>query len=102
MTLDLHPLCLTRSGYASDNIQLLILVDGNWTTWGNWGSCSRSCGLGHEMRQRFCVNPRPVAGGDPCAGSNKAFRPCNDIKCPGKILVSVRNKSKKSLWKRDI
>ncbi|KAF3857167.1 hypothetical protein F7725_009026 [Dissostichus mawsoni] len=32
--------------------------NGGWTPWSSWGQCSSSCGIGFEVRQRSCNNPR--------------------------------------------
>ena len=71
-------------------ISLAFLVDGNWTSWTSWGSCSRSCGLGYERRIRFCTNPRPERGGNDCPGDWQEFRPCNDFICPGNTNKAFR------------
>ena len=38
---------------------LFFVGDGAWTTWGEWGDCSRSCAGGYRRRGRTCTNPTP-------------------------------------------
>ena len=63
----------------------LILVDGKWSRWGKWGTCSVSCGRGIQTRTRTCNNPAPQNGGQECdSGGSIAeqTRPCNKKDCP--------------------
>ena len=62
-------------------------VDGGWTLWGNWSSCSVSCGIGSKTRKRTCSNPVPNNGGIKCLGNNTQVHSCFDRACPG--IVSV-------------
>lgn len=57
------------------------LVDGRWLLWSSWGSCSKSCGGGHQLRQRVCEGP--FFSGEPCNGDKKELRNCNEKRCPG-------------------
>ncbi|XP_059154874.1 sushi, von Willebrand factor type A, EGF and pentraxin domain-containing protein 1-like [Physella acuta] len=41
-------------------------VDGGFGEWGEWSTCSSSCGGGVSTRQRSCDNPAPSQGGKPC------------------------------------
>ncbi|XP_021505778.2 complement component C8 beta chain isoform X1 [Meriones unguiculatus] len=41
-----------------------IPIDGKWSCWSNWSSCSG----GHKRRQRQCNNPSPQKGGSLCSG----------------------------------
>lgn len=34
------------------------VVDGQWSNWGDFTECSRSCGGGVKKRYRSCKNPR--------------------------------------------
>eukprot|EP00118_Oscarella_pearsei_P020948 m.232382 g.232382 ORF g.232382 m.232382 type:complete len:812 (+) comp40078_c0_seq33:147-2582(+) len=52
-------------------------IDGKWSGWGTWGSCSKSCGDGaSEMRTRMCSSPPPSNGGHLCQGNHTETRPC--------------------------
>ena len=62
-----------------------LLVHGNWTEWGDWGTCGVTCGKGLRMRFRWCTNPVPDNGGDFCVGAGNETEICNDIPCDGKI-----------------
>ncbi|XP_034165295.2 A disintegrin and metalloproteinase with thrombospondin motifs 14 isoform X1 [Pangasianodon hypophthalmus] len=57
--------------------------DGGWSSWGRFGSCSRSCGGGVRSRSRQCNNPPPAYGGRECPGSEFDYRICNTEDCPG-------------------
>ena len=79
-------------------------VDGNWSQWGEWRECSRTCGGGLHSRSRTCTNPPPRHGGKNCTGKPEETRPCNTDSCPGiknkavKKMFKSRTKSGLSLW----
>ena len=60
---------------------LLIVVDGNFTQWAQWSSCSKTCGNGLMYRSRTCSNPLPQFGGKFCEGNDTESRPCNQGPC---------------------
>ena len=64
-------------------------VDGEWSDWKDWSSCSTTCGTGTQERERTCTEPRPAFGGKDCIGVNRESKSCQEIPCPGKVLVSV-------------
>ena len=49
-------------------------VEGVWSSWGVWGSCSTSCGQGLETRNR------EHSDGTPCSGSSSGTRSCQGKK----------------------
>uniref|UniRef100_A0A4W3JWV4 Hemicentin 1 n=1 Tax=Callorhinchus milii TaxID=7868 RepID=A0A4W3JWV4_CALMI len=57
-------------------------VDGNWSEWGQWEECSRTCGQGNRMRTRVCSNPPMQYGGKPCEGKTVETIMCNNRPCP--------------------
>ena len=63
---------------------LYCLVDGEWSDWGPWSDCTRSCGAGIRARNRECNNPAPQHGGNYCAGFEGELEGCNTQPCPGK------------------
>ncbi|XP_022799542.1 SCO-spondin-like [Stylophora pistillata] len=62
--------------------QQLCPVDGGWSSYSGWTSCTKSCGTGTQERTRSCTNPRPQHGGKPCQGSAQLVRSCNQQPCP--------------------
>lgn len=57
-------------------------VDGRWGKWGQFGSCSRTCGGGVQLSKRECNNPVPSNGGKYCQGVRVKYRSCNLNHCP--------------------
>ncbi|XP_064595333.1 semaphorin-5A-like [Liolophura sinensis] len=53
-------------------------VNGEWTSWSHWSSCSRTCGTAIQSRQRWCGNPPPAHGGRICVGPER-----DEIYCVG-------------------
>uniref|UniRef100_A0A3B3XWQ1 Spondin-like TSP1 domain-containing protein n=1 Tax=Poecilia mexicana TaxID=48701 RepID=A0A3B3XWQ1_9TELE len=61
----------------------------SWTEWGTWGSCSRSCGVGHQQRIRTFL--QPAGNGSWCediVGGNLEHRFCNIRPCRGQCCAS--------------
>ncbi|XP_052786287.1 uncharacterized protein LOC128221727 [Mya arenaria] len=56
-------------------------VHGGWSTWLSWGSCSVSCGIGIDSRDRTCTNPKPDRFGDHCFGKPQESRICTPRPC---------------------
>ena len=54
-----------------------VPVDGGWSAYGGWGSCSRTCGGGVKFRERSCTAPRSQYGGKDCAGEDRIYVMCN-------------------------
>ncbi|KAH9639773.1 hypothetical protein HF086_016354 [Spodoptera exigua] len=49
-----------------------------WAGWGEWGACSRTCGVGRQTRRRYCSKPT-------CEGYGEQGRACNSFDCEGTI-----------------
>lgn len=58
-------------------------VDGQWSSWSAWTSCSADCGEGVETRSRTCTEPAPQYAGRPCQGLELESMPCvKRTNCP--------------------
>ncbi|KAK4820389.1 hypothetical protein QYF61_025563 [Mycteria americana] len=77
--------CVARNlmGSVLVRVPLTVQVDGNWSEWGLWEECSKSCGQGNKTRTRTCSNPPTQHGGKPCDGSAVDSVMCNIRPCPG-------------------
>ncbi|KAH3741434.1 hypothetical protein DPMN_048159 [Dreissena polymorpha] len=52
-----------------------------WRTWGEWGSCSTTCGVGIQSRNRSCVEPARYRLSDNCFGDTKEHQICMKRAC---------------------
>ena len=52
-----------------------------WSSWGQWTSCSKECGVGSQERKRTIIR-HAKNGGRKCIGSNLASRSCRVRFCP--------------------
>lgn len=67
-------------------------INGWWSEWSNFTSCSRTCGGGVQHRKRTCTNPPPSNGGKTCEGKPTGhWRICSIQACPGTSVTSYRN-----------
>lgn len=57
-------------------------VQGGWGPWGNWSSCTRTCGGGISVSERECNNPLPQNKGRYCIGQGRKYKICNTTPCP--------------------
>lgn len=60
-----------------------IAVDGGFSAWTVWDTCSVTCSLGTQTRTRDCTNPAPEFGGEDCAGDTLETQNCDEGTCPG-------------------
>lgn len=60
-----------------------LALNGGWSEWLSWGTCSTTCDAGLQSRQRTCSNPRPSSGGEHCFGDSLEYRLCKLRGCPG-------------------
>ncbi|XP_061195958.1 thrombospondin-2-like [Saccostrea echinata] len=56
-------------------------IDGGWSSWGGWSSCSKTCDTGSKSRSRSCSNPYPQYGGAGCSGSSQESTNCFKEEC---------------------
>ena len=71
-------------------ILILLGVDGMWSSWDTWNSCSKTCDGGKRQRYRTCTNPKPKHPGPNCNGTNREGKHCNEQAC---TLKSKRSSS---------
>ena len=64
-------------------------VDGGYTSWSAWDTCSVTCGGGKQSSKRSCTNPAPQYGGANCAGAKTKSQDCNTHFCPSKCFLLV-------------
>ncbi|KAJ7389347.1 hypothetical protein OS493_032204 [Desmophyllum pertusum] len=57
-------------------------IDGGWSSWSTWTTCSQSCGRGFQERSRSCTHPAPSNGGKTCQGAARESHGCNTQSCP--------------------
>ncbi|XP_073244555.1 SCO-spondin-like isoform X1 [Porites lutea] len=62
--------------------QKLCPVHGGWSSWTQWGACSKTCGNGKQYSRRYCNNPVPKYGGKRCYGAAVKTRECKVRPCP--------------------
>uniref|UniRef100_A0A8C0CTT3 ADAM metallopeptidase with thrombospondin type 1 motif 17 n=1 Tax=Balaenoptera musculus TaxID=9771 RepID=A0A8C0CTT3_BALMU len=79
-----------RAGECVNKTPIPEHVDGDWSLWGTWSMCSRTCGTGARFRQRKCDNPPPGPGGTHCLGASVEHAVCENLPCP-KGLPSFRD-----------
>ncbi|XP_052223521.1 collagen alpha-1(XII) chain-like isoform X2 [Dreissena polymorpha] len=57
-------------------------VDGDWTSFGSYSPCTKTCGGGTQFHERSCTNPPPANGGAQCIGQARENKDCNTQACP--------------------
>ncbi|MBN3310732.1 ATS19 metalloproteinase, partial [Amia calva] len=74
-----------RAGECVSRALLPEHTHGEWSSWGPWGACSRTCSTGIIARQRKCDNPRPSAKGRDCPDSRMQYKVCENVPCPAGV-----------------
>nr|XP_039249665.1 uncharacterized protein LOC120327276 [Styela clava] len=61
----------------------ILDVDGQWSLWENWSTCTTQfmCGDGVQIRQRSCSNPHVSGEGVDCVGTSVQTKTCSGIPC---------------------
>ncbi|KAG7200791.1 hypothetical protein KM043_003165 [Ampulex compressa] len=54
---------------------------GQWSSWGNWNTCSRPCNGGIRVRRRTCEGSSSRKGGAECPGCDFQVEECNSHQC---------------------
>ncbi|XP_060063057.1 coadhesin-like [Ylistrum balloti] len=71
--------CICKGDYFGTHCENL---NGGFSEWGSYGSCSRTCGTGSKTRTRACDDPTPVGTGSDCSGNTSETIPCSTDPCP--------------------
>ena len=61
----------------------MFQVNGGFSDWTAWDTCSVTCGSGTQNRTRDCTNPAPAHGGTDCVGETSDAQSCDEVPCPG-------------------
>ena len=61
-----------------------IVVDCQWSDYGEWTACSQTCGEGTRMSERVVIQ-NATHGGKECEGLAVKRDSCNIDPCPGKL-----------------
>ena len=64
-------------------VYTVLIVNGQWSVWGDFNRCNVTCGGGKMERTRNCDNPPPQHYGLECVGSEIDYVDCNTEACPG-------------------
>lgn len=56
-------------------------IDGGWSPFSDWSTCSASCGVGMQVRNRICSSPVPQFNGRECDGEAFEVKHCNEGIC---------------------
>ncbi|CAF1161779.1 unnamed protein product [Adineta steineri] len=69
--------------YQACSTNITCPIDGGWSNYTNYGSCSATCGNGSQTRTRDCNSPIPQYGGAQCIGDSKQAQLCSsNVPCP--------------------
>jgi len=70
--------------------ELVPAVDCEWSSWGSFSDCSKSCGKGEQTRTRD-IKTEAENGGKPCGNIFKESNDCNTQACgkQSKIFLAV-------------
>ena len=75
------------SGKQSQNCIVNCPIDGAWTDWSIWSSCSSRCTVGttQRTRHRTCTDPAPEHGGQECSGPDTETENCTESHCSASV-----------------
>jgi len=80
------PVCVFRiirsiALFFFQTILFVALVNGYWSDWNLWSTCTVTCDGGTRHRERTCIEPE--YGGDYCLGESSETEACGTTFCPG-------------------
>ena len=59
-------------------------VNGGWSFWESWSTCSLNSRICSQSRKRNCNNPTPAGTGLLCVGEGTENQPCDAESCDSK------------------
>ena len=62
-------------------------MDGVWSSWESWNSCTVSCGGGIKERTRICMYIRDAPQGKDCGEDSHENKTCGVAECPGEFFI---------------
>ncbi|XP_045191151.2 thrombospondin-1-like [Mercenaria mercenaria] len=63
------------------HLRVEAAVDGSWSDWASWETCSTTCDVGLQTRHRNCSSPAPLGHGRQCLGEDSEHRLCMPGPC---------------------
>ena len=87
-----HDIFLVRQtlrSYKDTQTFISISVDGYFTTWSTWTTCTATCAGGTNSRNRTCIPPQ-YSGAD-CVGEPEEISACNTQNCPSELHAAKFN-----------
>ena len=76
-------MCSKIQKYDKQNFYHFV-PDAGWGPYGDWTSCTVTCGGGNQVRQRECQV-------EPCTGSYMEVQRCNNQTCKLKYCLTLPN-----------
>ena len=77
------------AGLPTEVGSCILVVNGGWSEWSSYSSCSAECGGGTRTRTRTCTNPAPLNGGTYCPGDATETSSCNTQSCPSSRIIDL-------------
>ena len=76
--------CCIRALVCDIGTSNVFLEIGQWSNWGEFSVCSKTCGTGNETRTRTCNTSSRTD--IKCLGPSSESRICNTDNCPGRKI----------------
>ena len=66
-------------------VSLHLSADCTWSRWGEWGTCTKTCDGGVQLRSRI-ISQQAKEGGAPCKPLSTEMQACNVDACPSGFI----------------